>query len=128
MSVVSASVKPEKPRYTPVNVIDHDTARLYNHLHPLVVLSGYLLQFRPIVANPVGSLAALLFPLNILQIIYVVLCLHPTSSAPNTPQPKAGGPKPARKKAVVRHETSIATRTTVSHPNLGRKRLDADIR
>jgi phosphatidylinositol glycan class F len=118
MSVASASVKPEKPRYAPTNVVDNDAARLYNHLHPLVILSSYLVQFRPIVANPVGSLAALLFPLNILQVVYVVLCLQPTGSSPNPPQTRAGSSKATRKKVVARQETSIAARTTVSYPTL----------
>ena len=118
MSVASANVKPEKSRYAPTTVIDNDTARLYNHLHPLVILCSYLAQLRPIIANPVSSLAALLFPLNILQVVYVVLCLQPTGSSSNSPQTRAGSSKATRKKAVARHETSIATRTTVSYPTL----------
>ena len=118
MNVASASVKPETRRYPLTNIIDNDTARLYNHLHPLVILSSYLVQFRPIVANPVSSLAALLFPLNILQVVYVVLCLQPTVSSSNTPQTRAGSSKTARKKVVVRQETSIVARTTVSYPTL----------
>ena len=118
MNVASASIKPEKPRYLPTNVIDNDAARLYNHIHPLVIVSSYLLQFRPIVANPVSSLAALLFPLNVLQVVYVVLCLQPTRSATNPPHARAGGSKAVRKKGTTRQETSIATRTTVSYPNV----------
>ncbi len=119
MNVASASIKPDKPRYLPTNVIDNDAARLYNHIHPLVIVASYLLQFRPIVANPVSSLAALLFPLNVLQVVYVVLCLQPTRSVPNPPHTRAGSSKAGRKKATTRQETSIATRTTVSYPNLG---------
>lgn len=123
MSVASQNVKPEKPRYPPTNLIDNDAARLYSHLHPLVILSSYLIQFRPIVANPVSSLAALLFPLNILQVVYVVLCLQPTRPVPNTLQTRAGTSKTGRKKTTVRQENSIATRTTVSYPILNWKKL-----
>jgi len=127
MNVASASVKPEKLRSPSTNLIDNDTTRLYNHIHPLVILSSYLLQFRPIVANPVSSLTALLFPLNILQVVYVVLCLQPTRSVTNPPQSRAGISKVGRKIGTARQETSIATRTTVSYPTLSRKIPNADI-
>lgn len=127
MNVASTSVTPEKPRHPPTNLINNDAARLYNYLHPLVVLSSYLLQFRPIVTNPVSSLTALLFPLNILQVVYVVLCLQPTRSVSNPPQTRPGNSKIGRKKATTRQENSIATRTTVSYPTLSRKILNANI-
>jgi phosphatidylinositol glycan class F len=69
-----------KPHYTPTSLLDNDLARVYTHIHPLVVLSIYFLSFKLVVADPVSALLSLLLPLAGLQVVYIVLCLPPTGS------------------------------------------------
>ncbi|KAE9972156.1 hypothetical protein BLS_004158 [Venturia inaequalis] len=86
MSSTAPVQKTEKPRALPIKHLDNDTAKLYTHIHPALVLSSYIFSFQSIVANPVRSLYILLLPLSILQVAYVVLCLPPagtTSPASN---------------------------------------------
>ena len=80
MSASPSSQRPAKPQFSPVTLADNDTARLYTHVHPVVVLSIYFLSFKLIVADPVSALASLLVPLAALQVAYLVVCLPPTGS------------------------------------------------
>lgn len=79
-----------KPQFTPITLNDTDFAKLYTHLHPIIVLSIYLVSFKLVVADPVSSLASLLVPLAALQAVYVVVCLPPTGSH-DIPGGKLGG-------------------------------------
>lgn len=117
---MSASASKSKPtiapghnQYAPLSILDTDTARLYSHIHPVVVISGYLVQFRAIVANPVSTLTALLFPLIILQILYAVLCLPPTGTSTTPATPKAGASKGGRKKAAKKDDITLSQRIVV---------------
>ncbi|QDS77357.1 hypothetical protein FKW77_005492 [Venturia effusa] len=94
MSSSAPAQKTEKPRSFPIKHLDSDIAKLYTHIHPILVLSSYFLSFQSIVANPVRSLYILLLPLSILQVAYVVLCLPPAGTAS-----PAAGQKAAEKKA-----------------------------
>jgi len=114
MSANSSKSKPTKAPFAPVGLVDSDAARLYNHLHPVIVLSSYLIQFRGVVANPTGSLIALLFPLNILQVVYLVLCLPPTGSSTTSSPPKSGTSKAARKKTPAKSDVTLSQRIAVS--------------
>jgi phosphatidylinositol glycan class F len=73
----SAVAQPRAPA-TPVEPLANDVARLYTHLHPVLVLSLYAFKFRDIVADPVPALLSTLLPLGVLQIAYVAVCLPPT--------------------------------------------------
>ncbi|OAG03349.1 glycosylphosphatidylinositol anchor biosynthesis protein 11 [Paraphaeosphaeria sporulosa] len=76
-TVLNSHPKPRAPA-TPTDVLPTDAAQLYTHIHPILVLSLYALQFPSIVADPVPALATALVPLGILQIAYVAICLPPT--------------------------------------------------
>ena len=65
--------------------MNSDTARLYTHVHPALVLSLYAFQFKSIVADPVPALITTLIPLSILQIAYVAICLPPTGGTASAP-------------------------------------------
>lgn len=81
MSSSTSVQKTEKTRALPVKPLENDVAKLYTHIHPILVLSTYIFSFQSIVENPVRSLYILLLPLSILQVIYVVLCLPPVPPA-----------------------------------------------
>ncbi|KAF2103981.1 hypothetical protein NA57DRAFT_70192 [Rhizodiscina lignyota] len=80
----------------PITTLDSGLARIYTHLHPLLVLSLFFFRFQATVEDPVTTLTNGLAPLGILQIIYVVLCLPatgsstPSSAAKPTPKPSRG--------------------------------------
>ncbi|KAF2429781.1 PIG-F-domain-containing protein [Tothia fuscella] len=96
-----------------INVLNTDTAKLYTHIHPILVLSAYYFNFSSIVADPVSSLIKFLIPLNVLQIAYVVICLPATGTAQPPPVLKSSGMKPAvQKKSPKGKSVSLASRIT----------------
>ncbi|KAF2873776.1 glycosylphosphatidylinositol anchor biosynthesis protein 11 [Massariosphaeria phaeospora] len=92
MSITNLAAKPRPPA-TAIDILNNDTARLYTHIHPILVLSLYAFQFRSIVADPVPALTSTLIPLSILQVAYVALCLPPTGTAVPTEKKKPGEKK-----------------------------------
>src|ERR1700761_8168778 len=97
--------------WRPVTTLDSDLARVYTHVHPLVVLSGFLLQFRAIVDNPVSVLSSTLLPLGTLQVLYVVLCLPPVGSSASN---RSSGTKPTAGRKSQPVEAAVYKRITVS--------------
>jgi phosphatidylinositol glycan class F len=88
----SAVAQPRAPA-TPVEPLNNDVARLYTHLHPVLVLSLYAFKFRDIVADPVPALLSTLLPLGVLQIAHVAVCLPPTGGTSQMKKQKAGEKK-----------------------------------
>jgi phosphatidylinositol glycan class F len=88
----SAVAQPRAPA-TPVEPLANDVARLYTHLHPVLVLSLYAFKFRDIVADPVPALLSTLLPLGVLQIAYVAVCLPPTGGTSQLKKQKSGDKK-----------------------------------
>lgn len=84
---IPAVVAPKAPA-TPIEPLNTDAARIYTHIHPILVLSLYAYKFNDVVANPVPALLGTLLPLAVLQIAYVAVCLPPTSGTGSTPQIK----------------------------------------
>jgi phosphatidylinositol glycan class F len=89
----SATSKPKPSAASPIEPLKNDAARIYTHIHPVVVLSLYAYQFPAIVADPVSALLALLAPLAVLQIAYVAVCLPPTGETPKVRKSKIGEKK-----------------------------------
>lgn len=89
-TVIGGPAKQRAPA-APIDILNSDTARLYTHLHPVILLSLYAFRFSSIVADPVAELTSALIPLSILQIAYVALCLPPTGG-------RAGAGSQAEKK------------------------------
>jgi phosphatidylinositol glycan class F len=81
----------------PIETLHTDAAKLYTHIHPVLVLSLYALRFNAIVADPVPALLRTLVPLAALQIAYVAICLPPTGSGTVMVEKK----KPGEKKKVA---------------------------
>jgi phosphatidylinositol glycan class F len=112
-----ASKEPEQKSHQaqPISILDSAPARLYAHVHPLLILSGYVLQFKSIVANPTSSLTALLFPLAALQTLYLILCLPPAGSSSATIKPVPNKQNAnSRKKISGQYEGGIPKRISVS--------------
>lgn len=96
----------------PINVLDNGLAQTYTHIHPFAILAVFFARFQSLVADPTSTLLNGLAPLGILQIVYVVLCLPPTTNStasPKTPQKPARSKKPQSGK----NESSAAGRTVV---------------
>jgi phosphatidylinositol glycan class F len=88
----SATSKP-KVAVAPIEHLKNDTARIYTHLHPFVILSIYVYKFQDIVADPVPALLSILAPLAVLQIAFVAICLPPTGETPKVKKSKPGEKK-----------------------------------
>lgn len=113
MSTSSSAAKATKPEYAPISLLNTDTARLYTHIHPVIVLSIYFLSFKRIVADPVSALAALLLPLAVSQVAYVILCLPPTGSADLVGKSKSSVGVGKGKKSKARSDVTLAQKIAV---------------
>jgi phosphatidylinositol glycan class F len=89
----SATSRPKPSTAAPIEPLQNDMARLYTHVHPVVILSLYAFKFNALVADPVPALLSLLAPLAVLQIAYVAICLPPTGETPKVKKSKPGEKK-----------------------------------
>src|ERR1700759_2049041 len=84
-----ATTKPsETSKLQPITILDTDTAWLFSHIHPLFVLSSFILSFKSVVEDPVSSLTSLLLPLAAVQMFYVINCLSPVRASKPPPTTK----------------------------------------
>jgi len=90
---VNATGKRQASPPAPIQPLRNETARLYTHLHPALILSLYALKFPALVADPVPALLSTLLPLAVLQIAYVAVCLPPTGGTPTLRKQKPGEKK-----------------------------------
>lgn len=106
MSSTTTITKPPKARIaaSTIDILNNDTAHIYSHIHPILVLSLYAFQFKSIVADPVPALLNTLIPLSILQIAYVSICLPATGASSAPPVVKPGVKK---KPSASKLESSI---------------------
>jgi phosphatidylinositol glycan class F len=89
----NATSKPQQSTSAPIEPLKNDTARLYTHIHPILVLSLYALKFPALVADPTSTLLSTLAPLAVLQIAFVAVCLPPTGGTPAIRKQKPGEKK-----------------------------------
>ena len=98
---VTMSTSPRPPNSPPaktslpIDLLPTDLARIYTHIHPILLLSTYYLRFPSLVADPVSSLLTSLLPLAIIQISYAAICLPAAGSTAIKSVKKA---KPVSKK------------------------------
>ncbi|CAF9912713.1 Glycosylphosphatidylinositol (GPI) anchor assembly protein [Imshaugia aleurites] len=118
----TAEAKPQKliPISQPISVLPTDIARLYTHIHPILILTVYFFCFPYLVADPVSVLSKAIAPLAHLQITYCVVCL-PQSSGTSTPPPSSSKSPAARKRVQFAQSTkskptSVGSRITVPIP------------
>jgi phosphatidylinositol glycan class F len=89
----NATAKPQPSTAAPIEPLKNDTARLYTHIHPILILSLYAFKFPALVADPVPTLLSTLAPLAVLQIAFVAVCLPPTGGTPTIRKQKPGEKK-----------------------------------
>jgi phosphatidylinositol glycan class F len=77
----------------PVEPLTNDTAKVYTHIHPIILLSLYAYQFPSIVADPVPALTNTLIWTGALQVLYAVICLPPTTGGSASADKKKQGDK-----------------------------------
>ncbi|KAL1615121.1 Glycosylphosphatidylinositol (GPI) anchor assembly protein [Diplodia seriata] len=91
----------------PIETLNTDIARIYTHIHPILVVSIFAVQFNGIVADPVPSLFNALVPLSVLQVVYAILCLPAAGSSSKS----SGGAR--RKGASGKAEAGIGSKVSV---------------
>lgn len=74
----------------PVEPLPNTFAQIYTHMHPVVVLSTFLLRFNSLVDDPVSTLLSTAVPLAVLQTVYVVICLPSVNDLERRPKGKKG--------------------------------------
>lgn len=89
----NATAKVQPSPAAPIEPLHNDTARLYTHVHPILVLSLFAYSFRSFVADPVPALLSTLPLLAVLQIVFVVVSLPPTGGTPTIKKQKPGEKK-----------------------------------
>ncbi|KAF2762684.1 hypothetical protein EJ05DRAFT_506379 [Pseudovirgaria hyperparasitica] len=73
-----------QPTNTPITLLNTPLAQTYTHIHPILLLSIYTARFSATVADPVSSLSQLAVVTAVLQSVYAVTCLPPTSEGSAT--------------------------------------------
>lgn len=109
----SFGVPPRKiqPTTTPIEPLNDDAARLYTHIHPVLVLGLFFLRFQALVEDPVGTLLTSLIPLSVLQLCYVVVCL-PTASGSGS-QLQSKSPKPGQRRKPTQSKAGLGSKVVV---------------
>jgi hypothetical protein len=113
MSTIIQEPQKPKPAALPFDILNNDTAKIYTHLHPVLVLSLYAYKFQSIVADPVPALSETLLWLGILQVAYAAICLPPTGSNAAPVEKKKPGEK--KRAAPSKIESGLNGKIIVSH-------------
>lgn len=74
----------------PVEPLPNSLAQIYTHMHPVIVLSTFLLRFNNLVADPISTLLSSALPLAVLQTTYVAICLPSANDVERRPKGKKG--------------------------------------
>jgi phosphatidylinositol glycan class F len=122
----NATSKPQPSMAPPIEPLKNDTARLYTHIHPILVLSLYVLKFPALVADPVPTLLSTLAPLAVLQIAFVAVCLPPTGGTPTIRKQKPGekkGRAPGKLEQGLNSKIVVCPSTSTSNPTAGQLRI-----
>jgi len=101
MSTPTPNPKPAEaatPPNKPIDLLQTQPSLLYANLHPILLLSLLLVNFKNLVNNPVSTLLALAPIVTAIQAVYCVICLPPAGQMP-VPAPKPGQKKKAAKPA-----------------------------
>ena len=110
MEAKSSPPEAQPRRIVPVSkqiaLLPSDSAQLYTHIHPVLVLGSLFFLFPSLVDDPVGTLLWALVPLSALQATYCVICLPPSSGS-STPQ--ATPSRTPKRKRVQFAKTPIST-------------------
>ena len=97
-----------EPLSQPVLILNSDTARLYTHIHPVLLPASLYFLFPRLVSDPVYTLSWTVIPLTLLQMAYCMTCLPPSSGS-STPQSTPS--KTPKRKRVQFAKTPVTTRS-----------------
>ena len=117
MTDSSAEARPRKlvPVSQTIPILTTDAARVYRHIHPALILALYYLCFPTLVADPVSTLWLSILPLALLQIVYCLLCLPP-SSGRSTSQPTPSKTPKKKRVQFAKPPATLASNIIVIHP------------
>ena len=120
MAETTTEAKPRKllPISQPISVLPTDVARIYTHIHPILILSLYYVCFPSLVADPVTTLKQTLAPLAHLQITYCVICLPPSKGSSTPPSTSSATPKKKKvtfAKPIAKPPASLKSRIIVCY-------------
>lgn len=65
----------------PVECLDDPIAKVYTHIHPLVILGVFYFQFESLVESPVETLPKTALVIAALQVLYLCLCIPGSNHA-----------------------------------------------
>ncbi|KAF2011447.1 GPI-anchor biosynthesis protein-like protein [Aaosphaeria arxii CBS 175.79] len=108
-TVVQEPARPRVPS-APIDILNTDLAKLYTHIHPVLLLSVYAFKFNSIVENPVTALSETLVAVGILQVVFSAICLPPTGGSAT---PLGDKRKPGEKKKGAPSPVASAVNGTV---------------
>ncbi len=101
-----AQVQPTQIKQTPV-------AQAARHGLPALLAAAFLVQFRPLVADPVSTMFSILIPLvSVIQLAYVLVCLPPAGSQTSKASRK---PRPGEKKKQNDGPNTVLVCPTSAH-------------
>ncbi|KAI2625814.1 GPI biosynthesis protein Pig-F [Hypoxylon sp. NC1633] len=72
--------KDEQTLTQAVRIIDSPQAQVIRHLHPVLLLSFFLIRFNALVADPVSTMSSSVPVVAIIQAAYAILCLPAAGS------------------------------------------------
>lgn len=106
---MNKTIKPDSKSMT-IEVFPTTLAQISSLAHPILLLSAYIAQFSHLVVDPIRGLLNLLFPLTIIQIAYVVVCLPIAGSTTPTATLSMGKVKSlAKSKKTVKPPSRVLT-------------------
>jgi GPI ethanolamine phosphate transferase 2/3 subunit F len=124
MAAVATKIDPcaEAPSPKPTELLQTQWSTLYANLHPVLLLSILLVNFKTLVNGPVNALLALAPITGALQAAYCILCLpstgqNPPSSKPGQGQKKSSAGKSSKKGAGGQQGQDIWARIIVRTPH-----------
>lgn len=85
----------------PIEGLDEPLAKIYTHIHPLLILGVFYFQFNSLVEDPLDTLPKTAAAVAALQVLYICLCIPGSNHASLHPKGKTG----PKKKAVGGHNS-----------------------
>lgn len=79
-----ASLQTIAPTSQPITLLQTQPARIFIHVHPILLLGYYYSRFPALTIDPISTLWSDLLPIALLQIAYAVICL-PAARGPSNP-------------------------------------------
>lgn len=102
-----------EPTSQTIPLLPTETARVYTHLHPALLLGALYIIFLRLVEDPVTTLLWAVPPLAVLQSLYCAICLPPSSGSSTPPPASSKTPKKKRVQFAKQSPTS-RSKITVS--------------